>query len=258
MFSAWPMRIGGFPSISLSQDFKRGERIGKPLATEHRARVTNIEVQMRLGGISAVAKQPKDLAAAHLVADLYTQRSRLHVRVESVLPVADVHNYVVAAYRLQRDWNGARCFTRYILRNAVLRLRDYPVGHSEDFVPVGAVILIVRRITFVRLAVGIKLHPINRAALRDISAAVNWNERAAVSRRIRGAVSRLPIGTAQGRADYRHWVFIHLDRRSVNCESLRIIADLHRDSLPDRAWDIIQIVKVRPHVHYRESTRPNF
>jgi hypothetical protein len=66
-----------------------------------------MEVQVRFGGIARVTDQRDHLTALHAVRRLDAKTARLDVRVERVVPAADVDDDVITADRLERDRDRA-------------------------------------------------------------------------------------------------------------------------------------------------------
>src|SRR5690606_20680134 len=69
--------------------------------------VADVEVQVRLGAVTGVAQEAKYLAALNTIPGFHAKAARLQVRVEGVLPLADVVYHEIAADRLERDRNGS-------------------------------------------------------------------------------------------------------------------------------------------------------
>ena len=63
--------------LYVADDLEGCQRIGQPLRPERRTAVRNVEVQMRLRGISGVSNEADHLPAPHFVAEFYAQRTRL-------------------------------------------------------------------------------------------------------------------------------------------------------------------------------------
>src|SRR5436190_5988565 len=92
-----------------------------------------MEVEMRRVGIAGIAELPEHLACCHLVARLYAQAARLHVRIEGEASFSDIDDGIVAQRHLKGDsfWELAG----HLLGPVVRHRDDSTVGDGIDLAP---------------------------------------------------------------------------------------------------------------------------
>src|SRR5688500_1906699 len=122
-----------------ADQLERLVEVGDSFAAEWGISVREVEVEVRLGGIAAVADQAQDLAGPDPVAQLDPERAGLQVSIESVAARAQVENDVIPAHGLEGDRDRARIYSRNILGNAVLGGHHDAVAHRERILPIGVI-----------------------------------------------------------------------------------------------------------------------
>src|ERR1700682_5265431 len=91
-----------------------------------------MRMQVRLGGVSAIAQVPKNIARIHFISDLHFERARPHMRVARVKAIANIHYDMVVAgveeVDVDRDLSGMGD----VLRNPVQNFDYFARSHAVD------------------------------------------------------------------------------------------------------------------------------
>ena len=155
------------------------------------------------------------------------------MRVEGVIPAAEVDDHVVAGDGVERDRHCGRR-ARHVLGDAGLDGADDSVADRQRLGAIGQVALVLFFIAAEGLALGVSAHPVDGKALRDGGASTDRNQRAPMAGAVRRTVGREPIVAVQRRADPDRTHVAHRHSRRANDPFLRIVDQANAQTMLER------------------------
>src|SRR5690242_633708 len=185
-------------------------------------------MKVRFGGVAGVADQPEHLPELYMVAEFYLEASGLQMAVKGVSAMADIQDYMIAAYGFQSDGHGARIFSRNVFRNSIFDFSNRSVRHDQYITAVCPIILVVLFVPDKGIAVRVHTYPVNGKALGNLCATINRDQRASMLRSVSRPIAGQPAIAAQRRRDYGK-VAVHCNMRTPDRDGIRILANFCRD-----------------------------
>src|SRR5688572_4693976 len=172
-----------------ADQLERLMEVGNSFAAERGIPVGEVEVEMRPGGIAAVADQAQDLAGPDPVAQLDPEGAGLQVSIEGVAPPAQVEDDVIPAHGLEGDRHRARIHPRNILGNSVLGGYYGAFAHRQRILPVGVIAGILEPVAGEGEVVVPDSHVVDGKPLRDRRRSSDRDQGASMSRFRRRSVT---------------------------------------------------------------------
>jgi hypothetical protein len=112
---------------------------GNPFGRDRVWAVHHVEVQVRFGGISGIAKEAEYLARFDVVPQLYPEASGLEMGIKSEAAGSHFQDDIISGKRLRGDGNGSGAQSRDVLDDAIFDGDNFSRGDSEEFRTVGVI-----------------------------------------------------------------------------------------------------------------------
>src|SRR5579859_7382013 len=158
-------------------------------------------MQMRAGGVSAVAEQRENISTMNVRPSPHLNASFFKVGISYEAVGRNLDNNVIPTDIIQRNW---RQDLRNIVRKFIHYLGDLSICHGEDQFSPAPPVLILCTAVVTRVAVRADFDPINGKTFRRIDVSIDGENAATVIGIVHRSVAGDPNASAKGRAQYGH------------------------------------------------------
>ena len=119
--------VEGLRAWRFAGHLELSDLVWKPVGRERRGSICHLKVQMGHDRVAGVSYQADYLTGMDMLTAMNFDAPRLHVGIESIVPVTQIENYGVAVRSVERDVCGV--ITGCLLRLPVDNVDDKCVGN---------------------------------------------------------------------------------------------------------------------------------